>query len=459
MKSNYFLLMLGSLLALLVFQGFQCASSEFTGAKVQLQQKNFSEAKRLLEIEVQKNPANEEAWYLLGALRADDGEYEGMNEAFNKALGFSNKYQDNIRSVRYGNWGQHINNGVQFLDRASSDSVEFYDKAVAEFRNAHRAWPDTSLTFRYIGYTYSNKGDLDGALEAFREAWAMGKDLESLKRIGRLHMVRADELKTAFETENAEPMDNLKKLLEIKKNMRKADVGMYIGQPSERKRGPRGTSRETWIYKDFNLELGVDGEKVTSVTFTNPYAPKIDSTNYFKAHESYGQAVNALETAREMDHRDKETLNLLLRAYVESDRISEATKVFRSAVEDEPDNKLNRYVLGVLLRTMGKYQEAIDEFQKAYELDPNYSDALFDLGATYYNWGVEILRAAEDKGIQTTEHKSMFKKALPYMEKVVEAKSDDASMWETLGTIYAQLDMQEEAIKAFDKADKIRQGQ
>lgn len=458
MKSKYVFLILGSLLSLLIFQGFQCASAEFTGAKVQIQQKNFPEAKRLLETEVKKNPANEEAWYLLGLLRSDDEEYEGMNEAFDKALAISNKYADNIKQTRYTNWGQHVNKGVQFLDIASPDSAEYYDKALKEFRNAVRAWPDTSLSYRYIGFAYSNKGDFDQALNAFREAWSMGQDLEALKRIGRIYIVRGDEFKTKFETDNADQIDLLGKLGEVKKNTRRSDIVMYIGQPDERKKGPRGTKRETWLYKAYNLEVNIDDEKVVSVNYTKSYDPKIDSTSYQQALAEYAHAVNALETARDVDQRDKETLNLLLRAYVESNRIAEATKAFMVAVNDEPDNKLNRYVLGVLLRTMGKYQEAIDQFSMAYELDSTYADAVFDLGATYYNWGVEILGGAEDRGVTTKEHKELFKKALPYMKKVSEMKLDDATIWETLGTIYAQLDMQTEAIAAFDKADKIRQG-
>ena len=46
--------------------------------------------------------------------------------------------------------------------------------------------------------------------------------------------------------------------------------------------------------------------------------------------------------------------------------------------------------------------------------------------------------------------------ALPHIEKVAEQKPDDPTVWETLGTIYAQLAMQEKAVKAFDTADKIR---
>ena len=66
---------------LLVLQGFECASSDFTGAKMRIQQRNYQEAVPLLEKEVKNNPTNEEAWYLLGAVKSDLEDYDGMNAA------------------------------------------------------------------------------------------------------------------------------------------------------------------------------------------------------------------------------------------------------------------------------------------------------------------------------------------------------------------------------------------
>jgi len=52
MKPYAVILLVFTMLGLVIFQGFQCASSEFTGAKLKMTQKNYKEAKRLLEIEV-----------------------------------------------------------------------------------------------------------------------------------------------------------------------------------------------------------------------------------------------------------------------------------------------------------------------------------------------------------------------------------------------------------------------
>jgi tetratricopeptide (TPR) repeat protein len=149
-------------------------------------------------------------------------------------------------------------------------------------------------------------------------------------------------------------------------------------------------------------------------------------------------------------------LNLLLQAYYEANRSVEATKAFKLAVENEPGNKMNHYILGLLYRSVDDYDGAILEFNEAIRIDPNFNDAFYDIGATYYNWGVKMKKAAQEKGDESEEYKTKFQAALPWMEKVTKIKKDDAKIWETLGTIYALVGQTDKATKALDEADKLR---
>ena len=97
MKSNLFYLFFALFLVGLLIQGFQCGSPDFTGAKVQEQNKNYPEAVRLYEKEVQKNPTNQEAWFYLGRLRGTQlNDFAGMNQAFSEANKISDKYATEI---------------------------------------------------------------------------------------------------------------------------------------------------------------------------------------------------------------------------------------------------------------------------------------------------------------------------------------------------------------------------
>ena len=115
--------------------------------------------------------------------------------------------------------------------------------------------------------------------------------------------------------------------------------------------------------------------------------------------------------------------------------------------------------MGVLFRSAGRFAEAAEEFKKAIELDPEYIDAYYDLGATYYNWGVDLVRQAQEKNESSPEGKEKFRTALPYIEKVIQARPKEPQLWETLGTIYAQIGETDKAAKAFEKAEKLRKGE
>ncbi|MBF8293631.1 MAG: hypothetical protein HW389_176 [Bacteroidetes bacterium] len=446
--------------ASLLFVGYQCGSPEFTGAKVHIQQRNFKEAARLLEIEVQKNPQNEEAWFFLGGLKADQGDLTGMNKAFEAALKISPKHAGEIRAMRYNQWGQNLNAGVSYLERATSDSAHYFEKSIDSFHKAIAAWPDTSLTYRYLGFVYNNKGDYDNALVAFKKAWDMGKDLESIKRAGAIYLIKGDEHKGKFETSNALALKTLKNLEEAKRAGSKDKVKEFLGVPDETKKGPKNSTKEDWFYKAYQLTISFEGDKVLDRKFGQPaYKPAIDSTEHALAQVQYDKAVATLEIARSADARDNETLQRLLKGYVESNRIEPAVREFEKVVATDTTNaKTNRFILGVLYRTIGRYDEAIGQFKEATKMDPNDCEIMFDIAATYYNWGVDMIKTSDEKNEQSDAYKAKFQAALPYMEKVAECKKEDANIWETMGTIYARLGQQDKAMKAFDQADKIRKG-
>lgn len=457
MKRLFSPLAVAAVLSLVVFQGFQCGSPEFTGAKLQIQQKNYPEAVRLLEAEVAKNPSNAEAWYLLGYIQSEQNNVEGMNRAFTEAQKLSQEHAADIKNIRMYQWGRHLNSGVGFLEKGSPDSLEYFNKAVTEFKTAALAWPDTSLSYRYIGYAYANAGNEEEAIKAYTTAWQMGKDLDAYKRVALIHINRGNDFKTKFEAENSEMLKVSQNLGSIRKNMPKEELVRALGGPDQIRKGPRNTKQEGYLYNKYNLTVNLDNDRVVSTTYSRPYVPSIDSSNYKSAHKEYTAAITMLSEARDYSPKDNETLRLLLQAYVGADQIEPAIREFRKELATDPNNAMNHYILGVLLRSAGDFKGAAEEFQAAYTLDATNTDALFDLGATYYNWGVDILRRAEEKGETTTVHKEKFQLALPHMEKYSELKPDEARVWETLGTIYAQLGMQEKAIQAFDKSDKLRQ--
>ncbi|MCW9064714.1 MAG: tetratricopeptide repeat protein, partial [Ignavibacteriaceae bacterium] len=141
---------------------------------------------------------------------------------------------------------------------------------------------------------------------------------------------------------------------------------------------------------------------------------------------------------------------------IEADKIDIAISSAEKLVEKDPLNKAYRYNYGVLLLNVEKYAEAETQLLKAIEIDPDYENAIYNLGVTYVKWGTAINKDAEKQGLITEDYKKKYEAALPYLEKVVEVDPTNIAIWELLGKVYSVLGMNDDANNAFKKADELR---
>ena len=112
--------------------------------------------------------------------------------------------------------------------------------------------------------------------------------------------------------------------------------------------------------------------------------------NLYQSNERVGDAVALLEKSRDMFPERDDLQTQLLNAYIASGQMDRAKEVYAEAVEREPDNKLFHYNYGTLLLEAEDYDGAIKHFQAAVDLDPEYSVAFYNLGATFVNKAVTI---------------------------------------------------------------------
>jgi tetratricopeptide (TPR) repeat protein len=463
MKNNSIYFIVAVFFAGFIMQGFQCGSPDFTGAKVQEQNKNYPEAIRLYQIELKKNPTNQEAWYRLGIIYGTQfNDIAAMNAAFQEAEKISPKYTNEIKAYRTQYWVQSINNGVGYFKHVSADSSRmdssryYCEKAIEQYKIAAGIIPDTSLTYSYLWRAYKAKGDIDSMIINMKEEWKWSHDVDLYKSIGQMYVQQGLWKKEDFKSMNSESLKKQKNLNEIDKGSFKSDVSRMLGAPDNIKKDKKNIGREDWVYNQYGLLLTIEGEKIVGKKITRKIDLKIDSTKYYTAVENFNKAVDVFEEIKASNPKDNENLNLLLQAYYEANRIKEATSAFKLAVTNDPENKMNHYILGLLDRMVDDYEGAIKEFNEAIKIDPNFGDAIYDIGATYYNWGVKMKKDAVEKGDESKEYKKKFEEALPWMKKFAQIKKDDAKVWDTIGTIYALLGQSKEAEKALDEADKIR---
>jgi tetratricopeptide (TPR) repeat protein len=180
-------------------------------------------------------------------------------------------------------------------------------------------------------------------------------------------------------------------------------------------------------------------------------ADSIESIKY------YDKAIAVGEDGRKKYPDDADLLLTLSNSYIAANKIEIAIDAFKTGVEKDPQNQYYRYNYGVLLLGKNDFAGAEEQFKKALEIDPEYYNASYNLAVTYVKWGATINKLADERGdLNNKEYKEKYQKALPYLEKIVQNKKDDAAMWELLGKVYSVLGMQKDAENAFNKADELR---
>lgn len=193
----------------------------------------------------------------------------------------------------------------------------------------------------------------------------------------------------------------------------------------------------------------------------NKYKDSKDVQDSLQAMSTYNQAIDVLQKGRQLYPNDTNLLLYISNAYIGTDRMDQARDAFKEGIQKDSTNKYYRYDYGVILLNSNEYPAAITQFKKAVELDPNYQNAIYNLGIAYVKWGTEINSETlkKDSASTDTTYKLKYQQALPYLEKLVQLKTDDASAWELLGKVYAVLGMKDDAANAFNKADAIRKKQ
>jgi len=195
---------------------------------------------------------------------------------------------------------------------------------------------------------------------------------------------------------------------------------------------------------------------------------KLEAKDTTGAMKEYVKASAAFEVAYKAEPGNVDNITNLIDAYERTDQSDKAEALTHDAMVRDPNNKLFRYAYGVFLLKKEKYTDAIEQFSKSLELDPGYSDAKYNLGVAYLNWGVS-LKAAGDKRLEADKkatrsakeeaaYKEKFKLALPYLEESAQLRPDDAALWTQLGRLYAILNMRDKSQAAFERSDKLMKG-
>ncbi len=168
--------------------------------------------------------------------------------------------------------------------------------------------------------------------------------------------------------------------------------------------------------------------------------------NLLSNAERSDDALALAKSAREKHPRNRGLILEELNIYLREGRLEEALANLELAIENEPKNEILIFSKGSVLDNLGRLDEAREAYEQAIEVNPDYFDALYNLGAMYFNKGAEKVNAANEVPPKQQklyndlmeEAKEWFGKAKPIFEHGHKINPEDVNTIRSLRDIYAR---------------------
>jgi tetratricopeptide (TPR) repeat protein len=227
-----------------------------------------------------------------------------------------------------------------------------------------------------------------------------------------------------------------------------------------------------YFQKAIDIKYGgaEDGPMLYSL-LADSYLKKGDKTNY----------IGTIQKGRQAYSNDKQLILSELNYFIETGKYREAVTNLELAMSKEPSNEIFPFNIGVIYDQLAnpvdgksapsekEFNEYVEKaeasYKKAIEINPNYFDALYNIGALYFNKAVkqsEIVNNIKDNAkykVESAKVDEIFKKSLPYLEKGEEIRTNDYATYKSLiGTLQKLYLMTEQSDKSMACKSRLAGG-
>lgn len=169
-----------------------------------------------------------------------------------------------------------------------------------------------------------------------------------------------------------------------------------------------------------------------------------DLANIYKDQGDIEKAKEVLQKGIDKYPNDPNVLFAKINILLSEEKYAEVINSLDAAIQLAPDNYTLFFVQGQSYEEMDNLEQAEISYQKAIEINPEYGDALFNLGALHYNKAVDIYARANELPLDATdkydemaaEANKSFLDAQPYFERALELSPGDVNLTNSLRQIY-----------------------
>lgn len=157
----------------------------------------------------------------------------------------------------------------------------------------------------------------------------------------------------------------------------------------------------------------------------------------------------AIKDARAADPNNVDLIIAEANLYLKLDEKDKFKDLMEQAIQQDPNNPVLFYNLGVITTDLGDYAKAREYYQKSLDLKGNDVNTNFNMAALILKGETTLVdqmnalgtSAADNKKFDELQAKKndLYKEAIPYLEKILTIESKNAPAIETLKNIYGAL--------------------
>lgn len=160
-------------------------------------------------------------------------------------------------------------------------------------------------------------------------------------------------------------------------------------------------------------------------------------------------AMAAIKDARSFSPKDVGLILTEADLYIKLGDEARFGELMQEAIEQDPNNALLYYNLGVVVGNQGKREEAIDYYKKAIELDPSYEATYLNLASLILEGESSIVEQMNALGTSAADNRKydelkskregLFLEAVPYLEQLVNINPKNRDAITTLKNIFGTI--------------------
>ena len=218
-------------------------------------------------------------------------------------------------------------------------------------------------------------------------------------------------------------------------------------EENQLKRG--NISKETILFNSFFASKKMNDnvkskdllQQLIDMNFNEP-AIYIHMSNIFIEEGNTDQAINYLNLGRDMFEDDQSLINTEINLYIQLGRTTELITKLSEAIELDPENDLLYFNRATMYDQKGDFVNAENDYLISLKLNKSSFGANYNLGALYFNAGVETNNKANNTSNNTiykklkSQAENSFSKAQPFLEMAFDLNNKDKNTLLSLKQLY-----------------------